>query len=86
MVVVKSLKFFERFVLSKIQPEKVFGDNIVRKQAFLDNINMHLKKKAKLAFLSMILVKKLKFFHVLCLSKIDREKIVCWRSRKKRSL
>ena len=33
------------------------------------------KKKAKLAFLSMILVKKLKFFHVLCLSKIDREKV-----------
>ena len=24
----------------------------------------------------MILVKKLKFFHLLCLSKIDREKVV----------
>ena len=24
----------------------------------------------------MILVKKLKFFHVLCLSKIDREKVL----------
>ena len=36
------------------------------------------KKKAKLAFLqsgqSMILVKKLKFFHLLSLSKIDRKK------------
>ena len=71
MVLVKSLKFCERFILSKIQPEKVFGDNLVRKQAFLDNINMDFKRKAKLAFLSMILVKKLKFFHVLCLPKID---------------
>ena len=38
-----------------------------------------LKKKGKLAFLkrgySMILVKKLKFFHVLFLSKIDGEKV-----------
>ena len=37
------------------------------------------QKKAKLAFLqrgySMILVKKLKFFHFLCVSKIDREKL-----------
>ena len=31
--------------------------------------------KAKLAFLSMILVKKLKLFHLLCLSKIDRKKV-----------
>ena len=45
MVLVKSLKFCERFVLSKIQPEKVFGDNLFRKQAFLDNIKMDLKRR-----------------------------------------
>ena len=75
MVLVENLKFCERFVLCKIQPEKVFGDVLVRKQAFLDNINMDLKKKPKLAFLSMILVKKLKFFHLLSLSKKHREKV-----------
>ena len=42
MVLVKNLKFCERFVLCKIHPEKVFGDVLVRKQAFLDNINMDL--------------------------------------------
>ena len=43
MVLVKNLKFCERFVLCKIHPEKVFGDVLVKKQAFLDNINMDLK-------------------------------------------
>ena len=38
----KNLKFCERFVLCKIHPEKVFGDVLVRKEAFLDNINMDL--------------------------------------------
>ena len=42
MVLVKNWKFFEGFVLCKINPEKVFGDVLVRKQAFLDNINMDL--------------------------------------------
>ena len=45
MVLVENLKFFERFVLWKIQPEKVFGDVLVRQQAFLDNINMDLKRR-----------------------------------------
>ena len=45
MVLVEYLKFCERFVLCKIQPEKVFGDVLVRKRAFLDNINMDLKKR-----------------------------------------
>ena len=45
MVLVKNLKFGERFVSCKIHPEKVFGDVFVRKQAFLDNINMDLKKR-----------------------------------------
>ena len=58
-------------------PKKVFADVLVRKQAFLDNKNM-LSKNAKFTFfqrgLSMNLVKQLNFFHVLSLSKIDREK------------
>ena len=45
MVLLKNLKFCERFALYKIQPEKVFGDVLVRKQAFLDNINMDLKRR-----------------------------------------
>ena len=36
MVLVKNWKFCERFVLCKIRPEKLFGDVLVRKQAFLD--------------------------------------------------
>ena len=54
MILAKKLKFFhllylskkisERFVLCKIHPEKVFGDVLVRKEAFLDNINMDLKE------------------------------------------
>ena len=44
MVLVKNWKFCERFVLCKIHPQKVFGDVFVKKQAFLDNINMALKK------------------------------------------
>ena len=45
MVLVKNLKFCKRFVLCKIHPEKVFGDILVRQQAFLDNINMDLKRR-----------------------------------------
>ena len=45
MVLVKNLKFCKRFVLCKIHPEKVFGDVLVRKQGFLDKINMDLKKR-----------------------------------------
>ena len=44
MVLVENWKFCERFVLCKIHPEKVFGDVLVRKEAFLDNINMDLKE------------------------------------------
>ena len=50
MVLVKNLKFCERFVLCKIQPEKVFGDVLVRQQAFLDNINMDLKRRQSWPF------------------------------------
>ena len=45
MVLLKNCKFCDRFVLCKIHPEKVFGDVLVRKQAFLDNINMDLKRR-----------------------------------------
>ena len=45
MVLIKNLKFGERFVLSRKHPEKVFGDVLVRKQAFLDNINMDLTRR-----------------------------------------
>ena len=45
MGLVKNLKFCERFVIWKIHPEKVFGDVLVTKQAFLDNINMDLKTR-----------------------------------------
>ena len=45
MVLVKNWKFYERFVLCKIHPKKVFGDVLVTKQAFLDNINMDLKRR-----------------------------------------
>ena len=45
MVLVKNLKFCERFVLCKIHPEKVFGDVLLRKQAFLYNINMGLIRR-----------------------------------------
>ena len=44
-LLVETLKFFERFVLCKIHPEKVFGDVLVSKQAFIDNINMDLKTR-----------------------------------------
>ena len=45
MVVVQNLKFCQRFVLCKTHREKVFGDVLVRKQAFLENINMDLKRR-----------------------------------------
>ena len=45
MVLVKNLKFCERFVLCKIHLEKVFGDVLVRKQAFLEKVNMYLKRR-----------------------------------------
>ena len=47
MVLENNSKLSERFVLCKIHADKVFGDVLVRKQAFLDNINMYLKKRQK---------------------------------------
>ena len=66
MVSVKNLKFCKRFVLCEMHREKVFGDVLLRKQPFLDSINMDLKKKAKLVNLqrgkSMIFVKNFEVF------------------------
>ena len=45
MVLVKNWNFCEPFMLCKINPEKVFGNVLVRKQAFLDNIKMDLKRR-----------------------------------------
>ena len=45
MVFMKNLKFFQLFVLYKIHREKVFADVLVRKQDFLDNKNMHFKRR-----------------------------------------
>ena len=45
MVLIKNLKFCKRFVLCEIHREKVFGDVLLTKQAFLDNINMDLKRR-----------------------------------------
>ena len=64
MVLVKNLKFCLPFVLYKIHQKKVFDDVLVRKQAFLDNQNMDLKKHKIEIFakrIAMNLVKKLKF-------------------------
>ena len=57
--------------------KRTIFDVLYRKQAFLDYENIGLKKATKLAFFqrgwSMVLVRK--FFHLLCLSKVDREKV-----------
>ena len=89
MVLVRNLIFCKRFVLCKIHPEKVFGDVLVRKQAFLDNINMDLKRKQNWHFAKGIVRdfgQKVEVFSSLYLSKIDREKVFADVLDKKRSL
>ena len=54
MVLVKNLKFCKRFVLCKIHREKVFGDVLLRKQAFLDNINVDIKRRQNWHFCKWI--------------------------------
>ena len=84
MVLVKNWKFCERFVLCKIHPEKVFGDVLVRKQAFLDNINMDLKE-GKIGIFAKGIVhdfgQKVEVFLCLVFIKNRSRKSVCWRSR-----
>ena len=80
MVLVKNLKFCERFVLCKIHPEKVFGDVLVRKQAFLDNINMDLKRRQNKHFGKGIVhdfCQKVKVFSSVVFIKNRSRKSVC---------
>ena len=57
----------------KIDREKTIFDVLYSKQAFLNKKNIGLENPQNW-FWSMVLVKNLKFFHLLYLSKIDREK------------
>ena len=91
MVLVKNLKFCERFVLCKIHPEKVFGDVLVRKQAFLDNINMDLKRRQNSHFWQgdqsvHDFGQKVEAFLSFVFIKNRSRKSVCWSSRQKKSL
>ena len=84
MVLVKNEKFFYRFVLCKINPEKVFGDVLVRKQAFLDNINMDWNKRKIDIFAKRIgddFGQKVKVFSSFVFIKNRSRKSVCLRSR-----
>ena len=80
MVFVKNWKFCERFVLCKIHPEKVFGDFFVKKQAFLDNINVDLKK-GKISIFGKGIVhdfgQKFEFFSSFVFIKTRSRKNVC---------
>ena len=69
MVLVKNFKFCERLVLCKIHPEKVFDD---RKQAFVDNINMDLKRRQNWHF-----CKKFEVFSCFVFIKNRSRKSVC---------
>ena len=79
MVLVKNLKFCERFIVGKIHLEKVFGDVLVRKQAFLDKINMNLNKKGKIGIFKKTIVhdfgQKVEVFSSFVFIKIHREKV-----------
>ena len=50
MVLVKNLKFCERFDLCKIHPEKVFGDVLAKKTSLSRQYKHVFKKEAKFAF------------------------------------
>ena len=67
------------FHFLKIQLERVFCDVRVRKQAFLEIIKMDLKRGQNWHFCKgdspWFWSKSWSFFHLLCLSKIHREKV-----------
>ena len=80
MVLVNNWKFFERFVLCKINPEKVLGDVLVRKQTFLDNINMDLKRRENKIFANGIVHdvgEKVEVFSCFVFIKNRSRKSVC---------
>ena len=60
-----------------IDLKRTIFDVLYTKQAFLDYENIGLKKPHNWHFFifSTVLIKKLNFFHLLCLSKGDREKV-----------
>ena len=67
----------------------MFADVLFRKEAFLDNLNMDLKRRQNWHFCKGIVHdfgQKVKVFHLLCLSKIDREKVFANVLDKKKSL
>ena len=72
-------------MLCKITQEKVFGDVLVRKQAFVDNVNMDYKKKGNIDIFAQGLVhdfgKKVEVFSCFVFIKNRSTKSVCWRSR-----
>ena len=80
MVLVKNWKFCERFLLCKIHPEKVFGDVLVSKQAFLDNLNMDLKRRQNWHFVKGLvhdLGQKVEVFSSFVFIKKRSRKSVC---------
>ena len=81
MVSVKNLKFCKRFVLCEIHREKVFGDVLLRKQAFLDSINMDFKKKKKIGIFAQGIVhdfrQKFEVFSFFVFIKNRSRKSVC---------
>ena len=84
MVLVKNLKFCERFVLSKIHPEQLFGDVLVRKQDFLANKKMDLKRRQNWHFAKGIVHnfgQKVEVFSSFVFIKNTSRKSVCKRSR-----
>ena len=77
MILIKNLKFCQHIVLWKIHREKVLGDVLVRKQAFLDIQYKHgFKTKAKLAFLHDF-GQKVKVFSSFVFIKNRSRKSVC---------
>ena len=56
MILVKNLKFCERFVLYKIHPEKVFGDVLVKKTSLSRQYKQGFKKKGKIGIFAKEIV------------------------------
>ena len=79
MILVKNLKFFHAFCLSKIDGEKLFAEVIDKKEAFKDYKNNYLWKTQNLEFFqrfsSIVFVKNLRFLQLWFLCKIDQEKV-----------
>ena len=81
MILVKKLKFFHLLCFLKIDREKVFADVLLRKQAFLDSINMDFKKKKKIGIFAQGIVhdfrQKFEVFSFFVFIKNRSRKSVC---------